>query len=94
MIYYDRNVIQYIEGEEDVIKNTFKKIQIDNRHINIIKLIEEVLLERRMYDWKLFFKDKSNYTFLDVVESHINNIKNNSLIKLFNIFIKINIRYI
>lgn len=94
MIYHNRNIMQYIEGEDNVIKNIFKKISNDSRHHNIIKLIEETSLERRVQDWNVCFEKKSKYTFLEFVELCINNIQNLSLIKLFNIFIKVNIRYI
>lgn len=94
MIYHNMNIMQYIEGEDNVIKNIFKKISNDSRHHNIIKLIEETSLERRVQDWNVCFEEKSKYTFLEFVELCINNIQNLSLIKLFNIFIKVNIRYI
>lgn len=94
MIYHNRNIMQYIEGEDNVIKNIYKKIINDTRHHNIIKLIEETSLKRRVEDWNICFEEKSKYTFLQFVELCINNIQNSSLIKLFNIFIKVNIRYI
>lgn len=95
LIHYDKNVIQYIEGEEDIIRNLYNRIQKDNTHKSIIKLTEETSTERRLDDFKLcLYKNKEKYTFIEFIDICINNIQNKSLIKLFNTFVKTNIRYI
>lgn len=94
MIYHNKNIMQYIEGEECIVKDMYKRITEDNRHNNIIKLIEEKSLKKRVEEWNVCFEEKSKYTFIEYVELCISNIQSSSLIKLFNIFIKVNIRYI
>ena len=94
MIYHNKNVMQYIEGDDVIVKDMYKRISEDNRHNNIIKLIEEKSFKKRVEEWNICFEEKSKYTFIEYVELCISNIQSSSLIKLFNIFIKVNIRYI
>lgn len=51
--------LQLLEGNENAVKNLYTKIEKDERHKNIIKLIE-VFSHSRIYpDWSMAFKHLS-----------------------------------
>ncbi|WP_430400504.1 BLUF domain-containing protein [Flavobacterium sp.] len=53
LLYSEGNFIQILEGNKDEIQNTFEKIKLDNRHKNIITVINEPIKKRTFSDWKM-----------------------------------------
>jgi hypothetical protein len=53
LLYSEGNFIQILEGNKDEIQNTFEKIKLDNRHKNIITVINEPIKNRTFSDWKM-----------------------------------------
>lgn len=45
LMYSDGNFFQILEGEQVLIQDLFKKIQLDSRHYNIIKMFDHEILE-------------------------------------------------
>jgi len=53
-LYYGNNrFFQYLEGEEDAIRRTYDRILKDDRHRNIVTLIEEPLKNRTFSNWSM-----------------------------------------
>ncbi len=64
-IHSEGNFFQVLEGDELVIKSLFKNISQDNRHHNIIKLMERDCSNASYTDYEVSFtiiSDKSNIT--------------------------------
>lgn len=51
--------LQVIEGEEKTINQLFSTISGDGRHGSIVKIISEVIPERRFNDWTMGFASLS-----------------------------------
>lgn len=86
LLYNERNIIQYIEGEEDVINNLYNNIICDTRHWRIITLYKNRIENRLFMEWKGF-----TYIERDVYNNFINScIKDDSILILFNSFLKVN----
>ncbi len=53
-LYYGNNrFFQYLEGEESEVLDLFKKIREDDRHTNIVTLIEESLESSTFKNWSM-----------------------------------------
>ncbi|MCG7198977.1 BLUF domain-containing protein [Marinobacter pelagius] len=53
-LYYGNNrFFQYLEGEEEDVHKTFDRIKRDDRHRNILTLIEEPIEARTFSDWSM-----------------------------------------
>lgn len=55
LIYNNGNFLQILEGDEDTVKNIFKKIKRDSRHRNLITLINNSIDERIFHDYESGF---------------------------------------
>ncbi|QHS57201.1 BLUF domain-containing protein [Mucilaginibacter sp. 14171R-50] len=55
LLYADGNFIQVIEGKDSVIDALYARIQADQRHTNIIKLIDEPIAEKNFSEWLMGF---------------------------------------
>lgn len=53
LYYGDNRFFQYLEGEEKDVQETYRRIQGDSRHKNIIMLIEEPLEARTFSNWSM-----------------------------------------
>ncbi len=56
LLYNKGMFIQVIEGEKNTILNLFQNVTNDNRHSNIVKLLEEDIVRRSFPDWSMGFK--------------------------------------
>lgn len=56
LLYTDQKFVQVIEGEKNVIQNTYQKIQEDTRHENVEVLIEGPIKERNYPQWNMGYK--------------------------------------
>ncbi|RBP28314.1 FAD-dependent sensor of blue light [Marinobacter pelagius] len=53
-LYYGNDrFFQYLEGEEEEVRKTFDRIKRDDRHRNIITLIEEPIEARTFSNWSM-----------------------------------------
>lgn len=55
LLFIDGNFIQVLEGEKDKINDLFKKIEIDIRHKNVTKVIEDTIESRQFENWDMGF---------------------------------------
>lgn len=53
LLYHEQSFFQILEGRVADIERTFRTISDDDRHSNIIKLIEEEIEERSFGDWSM-----------------------------------------
>ena len=56
LLYGEGTFIQVLEGEEETLKQTYKDIEADDRHKNVIKMTEGESEERNFKDWAMGFK--------------------------------------
>ena len=77
MILLNGHSFQIMEGEESIIKSTFRKIKADKRHYGVIKLID------KKTDYRMFetyesgsFVIISDYTKIKKLKIHLDWIKN------------------
>lgn len=53
-LYYGNDrFFQYLEGDEDAVRRTFDRILKDERHRNVVTLIEEPLTSRTFRNWSM-----------------------------------------
>jgi Sensors of blue-light using FAD len=56
LLYLDGNFIQYLEGDEPVVRRIFDKIESDPRHHGVI-VVDEGKTDRRLFDdWAMGFR--------------------------------------
>ncbi|MDG1730637.1 MAG: BLUF domain-containing protein [Algibacter sp.] len=55
LIYKNQNFLQVLEGEETIIYETYKRIENDSRHKNIIKVINTTIEQRIFEDYNFGF---------------------------------------
>ena len=53
LLYNDGTFIQLIEGKTRVIKSLFEKIKNDQRHSNVVLLLDESIKKRAFPDWTM-----------------------------------------
>ncbi len=56
LLYGEGNFIQLLEGEQDVVQQTFERISGDQRHKGITHIASGALNERNFPDWAMGFK--------------------------------------
>jgi hypothetical protein len=55
LLYRDGFFMQALEGEEDVVKELFQKIALDERHKNVLMIYSTSIEERTFSDWSMGF---------------------------------------
>lgn len=65
LLYSGGTFMQVIEGEMTDIERLFKTIELDNRHKNIIKLINGTTEKRNFADWSMAFASVNNQVLQD-----------------------------
>jgi hypothetical protein len=60
LLYNDGSFIQVIEGSEQTIQGLYERIKGDDRHTNVVKLLEEPIKKRAFPDWSMGFRKISN----------------------------------
>ncbi|MCL7943874.1 BLUF domain-containing protein [Marinobacter sp. ATCH36] len=53
LYYGDNRFFQYLEGEEDAVRNLYDRIARDSRHRNVTTLLEEPLEARTFTNWSM-----------------------------------------
>lgn len=53
LYYGDNRFFQYLEGEEASVRQTYERILKDDRHRNVVTLIEEPINERTFSNWSM-----------------------------------------
>ncbi|WP_046243805.1 BLUF domain-containing protein, partial [Hymenobacter terrenus] len=56
LLYRDGQFVQVLEGEEDVLRELYTKIQRDPRHTNVVTLVDEPLPQRKFSAWSMAYR--------------------------------------
>jgi len=56
LLYHDDSFIQLLEGEEQTIRETYKRIIADSRHKDVTTIASGGLEQRNFPDWAMGFK--------------------------------------
>lgn len=62
LIVKGRTFLQCLEGNEEDVMSIYEKIQDDERHTNIIDLLEEDISERLFPNWSMGYKNVKHLT--------------------------------
>jgi len=76
LIYLDRNFLQVLEGEEEIVDDTFKKISTDSRHKNIFNIIDTTIEQRIFEDYNFGFTTINDKKELTNLVEYLNWLKN------------------
>ncbi|MEK6553625.1 MAG: BLUF domain-containing protein [Bdellovibrionota bacterium] len=57
LIHKDGQFMQLIEGPEEAVRATLKKIAVDPRHKDMVTLLEGTSDERQFSEWSMGFRD-------------------------------------
>lgn len=60
LLYCGGNIIQTLEGPDDVVDATFAAIERDSRHTGVILMLREQISERAFGDWSMGFRAIGN----------------------------------
>jgi hypothetical protein len=66
LLYCDGNFMQYIEGEEDAVVETFARIRASESHYQINELMNQAIVEREFSDWAMGFLLPSPEEFVEL----------------------------
>jgi hypothetical protein len=69
LLYCDGNFMQYIEGEEDAVVETFARIRASDSHYQINELMNQPILEREFGDWTMGFSRPTPEEFVELAAS-------------------------
>ena len=76
LIYTNNNFLQVLEGEENVVNETFKIISLDIRHRNIFKIIDTTIEERIFEDYNFGFTTINKKKELDELYEYLDWLRN------------------
>lgn len=66
LFYHRGNILQILEGENNTVNELFEKIKIDNRHTDVVKLVDFKITKRSYVDWSMAFKHLSKKDWVEV----------------------------
>ena len=69
LIYCDGNFMQYFEGEEDAVMETFERIRASECHYQISELMNQPILEREFTDWSMGFSQPTPDEFVELASA-------------------------
>ena len=65
LVYHQTEFMQILEGQEEVVKDLYKKLQTDPRHYNLNILSQGPIEERAFADWTMAYYDLSAFDKLE-----------------------------
>ena len=66
LLYCDGNFMQYLEGEEEAVLETFARIRASESHYQINELMNQPILEREFGDWTMGFSRPTPEEFVEL----------------------------
>lgn len=66
LLYHDGSILQILEGDKEVVLSVYDKIEKDERHHNIMKMVSGTTEERNFPDWSMGFKTVSDAEWKDL----------------------------
>lgn len=55
LLFKDQTFLQVLEGDAQVLKTLYEKIEQDDRHTDVVQLIQEPIAERNFGTWSMGF---------------------------------------
>ncbi|GAB2692152.1 hypothetical protein GCM10027037_14390 [Mucilaginibacter koreensis] len=71
LLYSEGTFIQLLEGDESQLASTYRSIESDKRHYNIIKMLEGESSSRHFPEWTMGFKS-ANAEEMEEFKGYIN----------------------
>ncbi|OOQ59354.1 BLUF domain-containing protein [Mucilaginibacter pedocola] len=96
LLYCEGSFIQVLEGDDDEVDTIFEKIERDNRHKNVIVMMNEPIEKRNFPNWAMGFglmSDEDSCKFIDDItttESIMSKTGDHPSIALLKAFIESN----
>lgn len=84
MLYHDKNIIQYIEGDEEDINILYSNINHDKRHSHITTLFKQYITKRKFTDWKLEYQICDKNSFINFYKECLIDIDKKFIVNLFD----------
>ncbi|MEP6465710.1 MAG: BLUF domain-containing protein [Parafilimonas sp.] len=56
LLYHQGSIIQVLEGDKEIVTNLYLKIKEDERHKNVLRMVDGMCAERNFPDWSMAFK--------------------------------------
>ena len=66
LLYCDGNFMQYLEGEEDAVIETFARIRASESHYQVNELMNQPIPEREFGDWAMGFSRPGPDEFVEL----------------------------
>ncbi len=66
LLYHEGSILQILEGDKEVVLSVYHKIEKDERHHKIIKMISGTTEERNFPDWSMGFKTVTDAEWKDL----------------------------
>jgi Sensors of blue-light using FAD len=66
LLYFNGNIIQVLEGPEEIVKSLYQTISHDHRHSNVINLLSQPIEQRSFSDWTMGYKTLSATELNDI----------------------------
>jgi hypothetical protein len=66
LLYSDGNFMQYFEGSEDAVRETYGRIRTSKRHKGIIEVLNERIAQRSFADWQMGFAQPTQSELLAI----------------------------
>lgn len=57
LLYHDGNIIQFLEGEQEVVQELYNRIASDRRHKGVLPLLTRKIKSRDFGSWSMGFKN-------------------------------------
>ena len=56
LLYHEGSILQVLEGEKEAVTGLYQKIKKDDRHKDVIQLVQGTCEERNFGEWSMGFK--------------------------------------
>lgn len=66
LLHSDGNFMQYFEGSEDAVRETYARIRASKRHKGIIEVLNERIAQRSFADWQMGFAQATQSELLEL----------------------------
>ena len=70
LLYCDGNFMQYLEGEEHVVRETFARVRANESHYQVNELMNQSIREREFPDWAMGFSRPEQDEFVELAVAH------------------------
>ena len=69
LLYCDGNFMQYLEGEESAVRDTFARIRASESHYQVNELMNQPIERREFAGWTMGFSEPSPDEFVEIASA-------------------------